>query len=178
MNNYLQQYWLTSQSIFGLIHFATAILGLILGLGILFLKPGTKTHKVLGYIFIPDLLIVNISALFIHEMGMTFGPFHYIIPFSLFSLFFGIIPFWIKIEQVKKLRSHIMGMTGAALGLWAAFCAELVARTPALSNFLLKISSNSFWVATAEGFFFVLLFTFIINKVQKHQFKRLGIDKK
>ena len=47
---YLHQHWLTSQTITGLIHFITATLGLVLGLGILVLKPGSKIHKISGYI--------------------------------------------------------------------------------------------------------------------------------
>ncbi len=178
MNLYLQQHWLTSQSVSGLIHFISATLGLILGLGILFLKPGSRTHRILGYIFVPILLTVNISALFIHEMGMAFGPFHYIIPFSLYFLFIGVRPFLVKMERVKKLKDHVGGMVGAALGLWAAFCAELVARTPSLNKFLFAFSDNTFWVGTIEGFFFVGLFILIIMRVKKHQFRRLGLDNK
>lgn len=173
--NYLHQHWLTSQTIWGAIHFITASLGLILGLGILFLQPGSKNHKIAGYIFIPTLLLANISALFIHEMGMTFGPFHYLIPFSLFYLFKGIRPFLFKMAPEKRIKTHISGMIGAALGLWAAFCAEIVARTPAIRHFLLSFSDNTFWVGTIEGFIFVFIFIFIIKKVNQMQFKRLGL---
>lgn len=175
MNYYLQQHWLTSHTISGLIHFTSAALGLIFGLMILFLRPGSKTHKICGYIFVLTVLIVNISALFIHEMGMTFGPFHYIIPFSLYFLFIGIKPFLVTMERVKKLKDHIRGMVGSALGLWAAFCAELVARTPYLSKFLFAFGENTFWIATIEGFFFVGLFILIIKKVKEYQYKRIGL---
>jgi uncharacterized membrane protein len=167
--DYLHQHWLTSHSVSGLIHFTTCCIGLVLGLGILFLHPGSKIHKIAGYVFIPTLLIANFSAFFIHEMGMTFGPFHYLIPFSLFFLFRGIRPFLMPMERVKKLKTHIRGMVGASLGLWAAFCAELVARTPSLNKLLFSFGGNSFWVSTIEGFFFVFLFN--------RQFKRLGLDK-
>ena len=153
--NYIHQYWLVSQTFTGLIHFTTATIGLILGLGILFLKPGSKIHKITGYIFIPILLTVNISAFFVHEMGMTFGPFHYLIPFSLNFLFLGVKPFLTKMTGQQRLKTHIRGMVGAALGLWAACCAEIVARTPTISKFLLSFSDNTFWVGTIEGFVFV-----------------------
>ncbi len=80
--NYLETYWLTSKSVIGAVHFLSASVGLGVGLLILILRPGTKLHKRLGYIFVPVLLCVNITALFIHELGMRFGPFHYMIPFS------------------------------------------------------------------------------------------------
>ena len=76
----------------------------------------------------------------------------------------------------QKLKTHIRGMVGAALGLWAAFFAELVARTPTLSRFLFSFGDNTFWISTIEGFVFVFIFIFIIKKVNKLQFKRLGID--
>jgi uncharacterized membrane protein len=173
--DYINQHWLTSQTLAGLIHFTTATIGLILGLGILFLKPGSKSHKISGYIFIPILLTVNISVLFVHEMGMTFGPFHFLIPFSLYFLFLGIKPLLTKMTGQKKLKTHIRGMVGAALGLWAAFCAEIVARTPAISKFLLSFGDNTFWVGTIEGFIFVFIFIIIIKKVNKKQFERLGL---
>jgi uncharacterized membrane protein len=176
MTGYLQQHWLTSQSISGLIHFVSAIVGLFLGLGIIFLRPGSKTHKIAGYIFIPTLFIVNISALFVHEMGMTFGPFHFLIPFSLFFLFLGVRPFFVKMERNKKLKQHIKGMVGAALGLWAAFFAELVARTPSINKLLFAFGDNTFWIGTIEGFTFVFLFIYIIKKVNKAQVNRLKLD--
>lgn len=177
MDNFIDKYWLTSHTISGLIHFVSATFGLILGLGILFLKPGSKMHKTAGYIFIPVLFTVNISALFIHEMGMIFGPFHYLIPFSLFSLIIGIKPFIFKTIGKEGLKTHIRGMVGAALGLWAAFFAEIVARTPFLSNQLLKFGNNTFWIATIEGFLIGFIFIFIIIKVIKYQMKRLGLNK-
>lgn len=176
--NYLNEHWLTSHTIFGAIHFASATIGLILGLGILLLKPGSKAHKYSGYIFIPVVLTVNMSALFIHQMGMRFGPFHYLIPFSLYFLFLGVKPFILKMKGDKRLITHIRGMVGAALGLWAAFCAEIVARTPVLSNFLLSFSKNTFLMSVLEGFTFVIIFSFIIRKVITYQLKRLKLNQK
>jgi uncharacterized membrane protein len=175
--NYINHYWLTSQTLVGLIHFSSAAIGLVLGLGILFLNPGSKKHKISGYIFIPVILTVNVSALFIHEMGMAFGPFHYLIPFSLYFLFLGIKPFITKMTGEQKLKTHIRGMVGAALGLWAAFCAEIVARTPSISHFLFSFINDTFWVSTIEGFFFVLVFILLIKKVNKKQLERLGLTK-
>jgi uncharacterized membrane protein len=176
--DYLNTYWLTSQTLIGLIHFISASIGLPLGLGIIFLKPGSKTHKQCGYIFIVVLVIVNVSAIFIHQMGARFGPFHILIPFSLYALFKGIKPFYTKMDKVQKLKFHIRGMLAAALGLWAAFFAELVARTPALREFLFSFGENKFLILTIEGFVFVGLFILLINRLKKRQFRRLGLDDK
>ena len=81
-------------------------------------------------------------------------------------------------ERVTKLKHHIRGMLAAALGLWAAFCAEFVARTPILRESLNSFGDNVFLTLTIEGFLFVGLFIFIINKLKKRQYKRLGIDDK
>lgn len=175
MNNYIEEYWLTSHTISGTIHFVSATIGLFLGLGILFLKPGSKIHKTAGYIFIPVLLIVNISALFIHEMGMQFGPFHFLIPFSLYFLYLGIKPFIFDIKGKERLKLHIKGMVAAAIGLWAAFVAESLVRTPAIGEYLLTLGNNPFWILTIEGFSIAFLFTFIIKKVYTYQYKKLGL---
>jgi uncharacterized membrane protein len=174
----LHKYWLTSHTIVGLVHFISAVIGLILGLGILFLIPGSKLHKRAGYIFIPVLIIVNISALFIHQMSKTFGPFHVLIPFSLYALFMGVKPLYTKMERERKLKYHIRGMLAAALGLWAAFCAEFIARTPFLKRSLYAFGDNPFLAVTIEGFLFVVLFILIINKLKKRQYKRIGLDDK
>lgn len=176
--DYLNAYWLTSKSFIGLIHFISALIGLPLGLGILFLKPGSKIHKQTGYVFISVLIIVNISALFIHQMGATFGPFHILIPFSLYSLYMGVKPLYKKMDKVEKLKYHIRGMLAAALGLWAAFFAEIIARTPILREFIFRFGDNHFLILTMEGFLFVGLFVFIINRLKRSQYRRLGIDNK
>ena len=174
----LNTYWLTSKTVIGLVHFISAVIGLPLGLGILFLIPGSRIHKRFGYIFISVLIVVNISALFIHQMGKPFGPFHILIPFSLYSLFMGVKPLYKKMDRNKKLKYHIRGMLAAALGLWAAFFAELVARTPVLRKFILSFGDNPYLNLTIEGFIFVGLFIFIINRLKKRQYRRLGLDDK
>jgi uncharacterized membrane protein len=174
----LHKYWLTSGTIIGIVHFISAAIGLPLGLGIIFLKPGSKIHKLAGYIFIPILIIVNLSALFIHEMGKPFGPFHILIPFSLYALFIGIRPFYSKMERERKLKYHIRGMLAAALGLWAAFFAELIARTPVLRRSIYIFGDNTFLSLTVESFLFVGLFIFVINRLKKRQYKRIGLDDK
>jgi riboflavin transporter FmnP len=95
----------------------------------------------------------------------------------LYFLFLGIKPFLTKMTGQQKLKTHIRGMVGAALGLWAAFCAEIVARTPEISKFLLSFSENTFWVGTIEGFVFVIIFILLIKKINRKQFERVGLTR-
>lgn len=67
--DYLYQHWLTSQTFVGAAHFISASLGLLLGFGVLLLPPGSRIHKTAGYVFVPVLLLVNVSAVFIHQLG-------------------------------------------------------------------------------------------------------------
>jgi uncharacterized membrane protein len=176
--NYIHHYWLTSHTISGTIHFITAIIGLILGLGILFLKPGSKKHKIAGYIFIPVLICVNLSVITVNQMGSIFGsigPFHLIIPFSLYALYKGMRPFMSSAPSKTKIQDHVKGMVAAALGLWAAFVAEFIVRTPILTKILFLIPINHFWLLTIEGFSIVFVFMFLIKRVSKYQLKRMNL---
>ncbi|MDM1073553.1 DUF2306 domain-containing protein [Empedobacter brevis] len=171
--NYLETYWLTSKSMIGAVHFLSASVGLGVGLLILILRPGTKLHKRLGYIFVSVLLCVNITALFIHELGMRFGPFHYMIPFSVWSLYRGIRPFISKKFKGDRIAVHIKGMVAAALGLWAAFFAELFVRVPVIREVTLPKTANPVVGLTIVGVFFFLLFVVLIFYVTKFQLKRI-----
>jgi len=176
--DYLHQHWLTSGTAVGAVHFITASLGLLLGLGVLLLKPGSRLHKTAGYVFVPLLVLVNLSALFIHQLGFRWGPFHLIIPFSLWALYRGLKPFYQKapMDYATKMRYHTSGMVAAALGLWAAFVAEFSVRTPALGRLLVGLPFDTFWVLTIEGFAIALLFRFLIRAVTSSQLRRLGLS--
>jgi len=113
----------------GLIHFISSVIGLIIGLYLLIVKKGTSSHKLLGKIFGFSLVVVNISALFIYDFNDgKIGPFHYLIPVSLFFLLYGWIPMLQKKKTPKTINKHIIGMIGASLGLWAAGATEYYMR--------------------------------------------------
>jgi nitrate reductase gamma subunit len=78
-------------------------------------------------------------------------------------------------ERDKKLKLHIRGMLAAALGLWAAFFAELFARTPVLRNSLQVFGDNMVLGIVIVSFMFVGLFILLINRLKKRQFRRVGI---
>ena len=173
--HYLNQHWLTSGTLVGAVHFGTASLGLLLGLGILLLQPGSRLHKTAGYLFVPLLLAVNLSALFIHQLGFRLGPFHLIIPFSLWALYQGMRPFYQKkkLDFAAKMEAHVRGMVAGALGLWAAFAAEFTVRTPAVGHLLEALPFDRVWVLTIEGFAIALSFRYLIRVMTAYQLRRL-----
>ena len=143
-------------STIGAVHVAASFIGLALGLSILFMQQGTKLHIRLGYVFVAILVIVNISALFIFdfrgEFG-KFGPFHAFIPLSLYSLYLGLGPILNRKNNPDWLYKHLRGMTGAALGLWAAGVVEFFVR----SGFIRTAMSSVILAFGVAGIFSVLI---------------------
>ncbi|MEZ4930887.1 MAG: DUF2306 domain-containing protein [Saprospiraceae bacterium] len=107
-----------------LIHIITSIVALISGAVVLLAAKGTEFHKRAGYVFAVVLLLVNITAAGMYNLTGTINFLHMFVLISLFSLFFGI---WPALRRKSKnwLSRHVQGMTGAALGVWAAGFAEL-----------------------------------------------------
>ena len=116
-------------STFGGVHVISSIIGLITGAYILLAKKGTRIHKKIGYVFAISLLLVNISALFIYDFNDgKASVFHYLIPVSLLFLAYGMLPMFKKDRKPSDINKHIIGMNGAALGLWAAGATEYFVR--------------------------------------------------
>lgn len=112
----------------GLLHFSSAVVGMLTGSIMLLSKKGTTIHKKAGYVFVVALLIVNISAMFIYDFNDgSIGVFHFLIPVSVFFLLFGLLPMLGK-RKVHAVMRHNIGMNGAALGLWAAGATEYFVR--------------------------------------------------
>ncbi|MCR9154358.1 MAG: DUF2306 domain-containing protein [Bacteroidetes bacterium] len=113
----------------GLLHFTASIIGLLSGAYLLIAKKGSRAHKVIGRIFGFSVLIVNISALFIYDFNQgRISPFHFLIPVSLFFLIYGWLPMLFAKRTRRTINRHIIGMTGASLGLWAAGATEYFVR--------------------------------------------------
>lgn len=154
----------------GSMHFISSIIGLIAGAYLLIAKKGTKIHKIIGRIFGYSVLIVNISALFIYDFNNgNISPFHFLIPVSLFFLIFGWLPMLISKKTKNTINRHIIGMTGASLGLWAAgateyFVREIVTEDMEKSSLILY----SFLISLP----FAILITIIITVQIKRQKKQ------
>lgn len=119
----------------GVFHLTASLLGLLSGTYLLIAKKGSKAHWFIGRIFGFSLIIVNLSALFIYDFNDgRIGPFHYLIPVSLFFLIYGWLPMLKKKKSPKFMNRHIVGMIGASLGLWAAGATEYYFRELVTTN--------------------------------------------
>ena len=149
------------------LHIVSASLALLTAAVVLLAPKGPVFHKLAGYIFAVAILLVNISAAFMYKLTGHFNFLHVFIFISMFSLIYGLVPAILKKPQ-NWLRLHISGMTGAALGVWAAGMAEFTIRV--LPGFL----SVRFIIATAIGMgviFFFLIYLVInrfVNKMQQY----------
>ncbi len=117
-----------SFDILGGIHFGTAIIAMVAGLLILFLKKGTTAHIRIGYTYAASMLVLNISALMIYDLFGGFGPFHYFALISLATLIAGIIPAYLKKPGKSWLELHYEFMNWSVVGLYAAFWSETFTR--------------------------------------------------
>ena len=142
----------------GSFHLTMAITGLFTGAYLLLTAKGTKLHKSIGYVFSAALIIVNISALFIYDFndGKP-SVFHYLIIISMFCLLYGLYPMFKK-PTSGRIQQHLTGMTGAALGLWAAGATEYFVRELAYGLNSVQLITYSFAISVP----FAMLITWTI----------------
>lgn len=135
-------------SVAGAFHVVMAITGLLTGAYLLLTLKGTKLHKIIGYVFSIALLIVNVSALFIYDFNSGKpSVFHYLIIISMFCLIYGLYPMFNKPFKTGRIRRHLKGMTGAALGLWAAGATEYFVRELAYGLNPVQLITYSFAIS-------------------------------
>ena len=157
-------------SITGGIHVITSIIGLLSGAYILVTKKGTAIHKIIGYVFTISLLIVNISALFIYDFNNgKASVFHYLIIVSLFFLLFGILPMLKKRRTQRRINNHIIGMNGAAIGLWAAGATEYFVRELADGLSKNELILYSFLISVPFAILITISITYNLKKTNNKQ---------
>ena len=101
------------------VHSVLAILAIPLGLYIIITKKGTKSHKMLGRIWVTALLIVSLTAIFIQTIKPgQFSLIHLLVPYTIGSLIYSI---W-NIRKFKKTKierykiAHMRSMIGVYIG--------------------------------------------------------------
>ncbi len=155
-------------STFGGVHFVSSIIGLITGAYILLAKKGTNLHKKMGYVFAVALLLVNISALFIYDFNNgKISVFHYLIPVSLCFLIYGLYPMISKPRNKKSIYKHIIGMNGAALGLWAAGATEYFVRELSAGMTKNQLILYSFLISVPFAILITISITTNIRKIKR-----------
>lgn len=108
-----------------LAHLAAACLALPLGLYQLIAGQGTPGHALAGRLYVPAMLVCNISALATFSASarnIQFSPFHILALVSLWSLGSGMLALrrWLRQRNPDDLRTHKIQMAYSWLGLFMA----------------------------------------------------------
>lgn len=147
------------------LHIGTAVSALIFGLCVFIARKGTRLHKQFGYAYFFNMLVLNISALFIYWLSGDFGPFHGAALASLFTLIAGFIPAYFRLPHGRWLELHYEFMNWSYVGLVAAAVSEATTRLP----------SAPFWPAVFAGTLTVFLVggVLIARGRGKYNFERM-----
>lgn len=151
----------------GVLHLVMAIIGLFTGAFLLLAAKGTKLHKGIGYVFSIALFIANVSALFIYDFndGKP-SVFHYLIIVSMFFLIYGLYPMFKRPFITGRIKQHIIGMTGAALGLWAAGATEYFVRELSQGLNPAQLVTYSFAISAPFGALITWIIWYYLNRTQ------------
>lgn len=143
----------------GLIHLIVSIIALITGLVVLITTKGTKRHKKIGYIYAISMVILNITAFMIYKLFGKFGIFHWFAVVSCLTLLLGIYPVLVK-NFKNYLLVHFNYMYWSVVGLYCAFCAEILTRIPFIYD--LPNKRQLFGILTGVSIFLVMTVATII----------------
>jgi uncharacterized membrane protein len=143
----------------GLIHLIVSIIALITGLVVLITTKGTKRHKQIGYIYAISMVILNITAFMIYKLFGKFGIFHWFAVVSCLTLLLGIYPVLVK-NFKNYLLVHFNYMYWSVVGLYCAFCAEILTRIPFIYD--LPNKRQLFGILTGVSIFIVMTIATII----------------
>ena len=143
----------------GLIHLISSIIALITGVFVLTTAKGTKAHKQIGYIYVISMIILNITAFMIYRLFGKFGIFHWFAILSFLTLLLGIYPVLVK-NFKNYLLVHFNYMYWSVVGLYCAFCAEILTRIPFLYD--LPNKRQLFGILTGVSIFIVMIIATII----------------
>ena len=94
------------------IHLVLALFALVLGT-IMWLRPkGTKSHKLIGRIFVTLMFFVAVSAVFIRQINSgQFSFIHIFVPVTFFAIF---ECFWYI--RKKNIKGHVRAVKGMFFG--------------------------------------------------------------
>ena len=143
----------------GLIHLISSIIALITGVFVLTTAKGTKAHKQIGYIYVISMIILNITAFMIYRLFGKFGIFHWFAILSFLTLLLGIYPVLVK-NFINYLLVHFNYMYWSVVGLYCAFCAEILTRIPFIYD--LPNKGQLFGILTGVSIFIVMTIATII----------------
>ena len=150
-------------STIGYIHLTFAIISMITGLVVVFKPKGTIVHKRIGYLYVINMLLLNITSFFISNFN-GFSIFHFFAIVSLATIFGGMHA---VLKKYKNwLAGHYYFMSWSVVGLYCAFWSEVGTR-------FVKNMQDFWWAVAIATFLTAFLGAKIINK----NAKKLNIKK-
>ena len=115
-------------SLTGLIHLLAALLDVVLGARILFMRKATRWHRRLGYVFVTAMLVTDITALTLFGLNGRFNLLHGFAIVSLVSLALGMYCVLARRPDPHWFDWHLNFMTWSYIGLIAALVSETATR--------------------------------------------------
>ena len=103
------------------LHAVIAMVAVLLGAIQLCMKKGTRTHKLIGWIWVGSMLIVSISSFFIHEIKLwgEYSPIHLL---SILTLFFiGLAVYFARVGNIERHKRAMIALYFLALILTGFF---------------------------------------------------------
>jgi uncharacterized membrane protein len=117
--------WLDRKS--AQLHKWMGYLSLVLSILLLAINKESRLHRLLGRVFVPCLVVLNVSALVIKVHGFTF--FHYLAIASLVIAMFGMIPLMLERTQ-RSMDLHITCMYASIVAVFTGGVTEALVRIP------------------------------------------------
>lgn len=112
-------------STIGYIHLFFAIVSMITGIIVILNIKGTVFHKRVGYVYVINMLLLNISSFFISNFN-GFSIFHFFAIVSLLTIFAGM---YAVLKKTKSwIYKHYYYMAWSVVGLYCAFWSEVGTR--------------------------------------------------
>ena len=144
-------------STIGYIHLACAVISMITGLVVVFNTKGTKFHKIIGYMYVSNMLLMNITSFFISNFN-GFSIFHFFAIVSFITILGGM--YAVLKKHKNWLASHYYFMSWSVVGLYCAFWSEVGTR-------FVNNMEEFWWAVMIATFLTAFLGSKIINKNAK-----------
>ena len=103
------------------LHAVIAMVAVLLGAVQLCMKKGTRTHKLIGWVWVGSMLIVSISSFLIHELKLwgDYSPIHLL---SILTLFFiGLAVYFARVRNIERHKRAMIALYFLALILTGFF---------------------------------------------------------
>lgn len=144
-------------STIGYLHLLFSIISMITGLIVILNTKGTKFHKRVGYVYVVNMLLLNISSFFISNFN-GFSIFHFFAIVSLITILAGMYP---VLKRSKNwLQKHYYFMAWSVVGLYCAFWSEVGTR-------FVKNMQDFWWAVAIATFLTAFLGNYFIKKNAK-----------